>query len=173
MWTHRGFKIEVNEEGKFIAESTDDRFEAHTLDAVKKIIDHSATKALKKREVALPVILLLADQVNRYSNDFTQWSKGTITGYNRTTRAYTGVEPPPTGLSIVDVIPDTPFNRKLVVRVINIRKEWEEVQDNLRKRCIGARVESYTVVDSAHYDRYLKEIEVKYQKALDRDTATN
>jgi hypothetical protein len=48
MWEHKGFKIEVNNEGKFIAESEDDHFEANTLDVIKRTIDNATSKVRPK-----------------------------------------------------------------------------------------------------------------------------
>jgi hypothetical protein len=169
MWEHKGFKIVVNNDGNFVAESADDHFEALSLDQVKHLIDKSASKSLKKRPIALHVILLLGDAANQrgFSSPahYIESITATITGFNRTSRNYTGIELPP-NRHVIDVIPDTEFNRQLVIRVLKAREEWACVEKALQARLIGAKVDTYNVIEPDQYERFLQRIEEKYAKAL-------
>ena len=138
------------------------------------MIDQAASRSLKKRAIALPVIVLLAPASNNNSfgfnaaYDFTETTSGTINGFNRTTRAYTGIEIPK-DRQVVNVIPDTEFNRQLVIRTLKAREEWRIVEGALNVRLIGAKVEAYEMIRPEHYEEQLQRVEEKHAKALKKD----
>lgn len=170
-WDYKGFKIEVDSEGQFIAKSDDDEFEATTLVRVKQIIDQSSSKALKKRAVFLPVIVLLIDNAEKtrgYNswNGFTNLAFSAITGFSRSNRKFTGLAIPE-GQSVVETLPNTKENLDLVVRYKDVRDEFHKLDRAIGRRLVGDDAPGYGgKVEPSGYNRLLTCIEEKYAKAL-------
>ena len=177
-WTFKGFKINVADDGKFVARmggSDGQPIEliADTLPAVRLKIDASLKTGLKLRKLELPVIgVMYKGKYHNVSADIIDISDAVLTGFNRNDRSLrVSYEPHPQHKqsSIDDeVYADTPENRALLKEWIDVSKRKEQLDELIHSIQIGAPEGhglGYGRVEPGDYEAGLRIIEQAYAKS--------
>lgn len=177
-WDFKGFKINVDNDGKFVArmDGSDGQpieLIADTLAAVRVKIDASLKTGLKFRKLELPVIgVMYKGKYHNVSEDIIGISDAVLVGFNRNDRTLrVSYEPHPKHhqSSIDDeVYADTPENRELLKEWIDISKRKEQLDVLVHSIQIDApegHELGYGRVEPGDYEAGLRIIEQAYAKS--------
>jgi hypothetical protein len=168
-WSHKGYQIEIDDNGKFGAEIEDITIIADSLEEAKKKVESACrAEVLKKEPVALKVVGILSSTGSYGAVPgvaVPSVHHCTIIGINRTTSEFQYKEPFPrsTGFSGYQrvLLPDTPANVAMLDRKIALESELERVN----AACSTNSISKPTgMVDAAEYSGVVKRLKESYTK---------
>lgn len=164
MFQHKGFEIDIDDNGRFSATVGDMKISAKSLEEVKQGIDKEVAESTKERH---KLALKIVGTVGTYRDDL-EISRGVVTGINRTSRELQ-IDPTPKGKEWKSVLPDTPENEELLRKIARLRVEMDLLNSAATERAIGVeRLGSryYGRIDAATYPVVVKAISEQYSKSV-------
>lgn len=178
IWEHEGVQILITLGGGFVAQIDDMELSDDTLAGIERQISKATRATVKKREVNLPVVLLVtSNSIVLGDKGSAKIVKATITGLNRTTREFTFAEADVTKalkggymqarITARYILPDTPANVALLERKIRADAEMREVVLLTDRQCVAVPGHGRMQVDE--YDKVLDRVVETYAKNAEWD----